>query len=74
MKKEFRFAVFKVRFQNTFFCFALFAKPFVFDCSKQTRYNKPCQLLDIQTGKMDTVLSIPDHFEAPNWHPGIISF
>src|SRR4030095_6990637 len=28
------------------------------------------QLLDITTGTIDTVLSIEEHFEAPNWHPG----
>jgi TolB protein len=28
------------------------------------------QLLGITTGKIDTVLSIKQHFEAPNWHPG----
>jgi len=28
------------------------------------------QLLDITTGKIDTVLSVKEHFEAPNWHPG----
>ena len=27
------------------------------------------QTVDIQTGKIDTVLIIKDHFEAPNWHP-----
>src|SRR6185295_8803121 len=27
------------------------------------------QILDITTGKVDTVLSIKKHFEAPNWHP-----
>lgn len=27
------------------------------------------QLLDIYTGKIDTLLSIKKHFEAPNWHP-----
>jgi TolB protein len=27
------------------------------------------QLLDIYTGKIDTVLSIKKHVEAPNWHP-----
>lgn len=25
--------------------------------------------LDINTGKIDTILAIKDHFEAPNWHP-----
>lgn len=28
------------------------------------------QLLDIQTGKIDTVYTTNKHFEAPNWHPG----
>jgi Tol biopolymer transport system component len=28
------------------------------------------QLLDISTGKLDTILSVTKHFEAPNWHPG----
>ncbi|WP_332367912.1 transporter [Spirosoma telluris] len=27
------------------------------------------QTLDIKTGKIDTVLAINTHFEAPNWHP-----
>jgi TolB protein len=27
------------------------------------------QTLDIRTGKIDTVLTIKSHFEAPNWHP-----
>ena len=27
------------------------------------------QTLDIQTAKIDTVLAINTHFEAPNWHP-----
>lgn len=27
------------------------------------------QTLDIKTGKIDTVLAIKKHFEAPNWHP-----
>ncbi len=27
------------------------------------------QTLDIRTGKIDTVLAVKDHFEAPNWHP-----
>jgi len=27
------------------------------------------QTLNIETGKIDTVLSIKKHFEAPNWHP-----
>lgn len=27
------------------------------------------QLLDITTGKIDTVFSLKKHFEAPNWHP-----
>lgn len=27
------------------------------------------QTLDLKTGKIDTVLSIKTHFEAPNWHP-----
>ncbi len=27
------------------------------------------QTLDIQTGKIDTILAINTHFEAPNWHP-----
>jgi TolB protein len=27
------------------------------------------QTLDIFTGKIDTVLTINSHFEAPNWHP-----
>ena len=27
------------------------------------------QLLDIATGKLDTLLSVSKHFEAPNWHP-----
>ena len=27
------------------------------------------QILDIETGLTETVLSIKDHFEAPNWHP-----
>jgi TolB protein len=27
------------------------------------------QTLDITTGKIDTVLTINSHFEAPNWHP-----
>ena len=27
------------------------------------------QTLDIRTGKIDTILSIKKHFEAPNWHP-----
>lgn len=27
------------------------------------------QTLDIKTGKIDTVLAINAHFEAPNWHP-----
>ncbi|XWW48563.1 TolB family protein (plasmid) [Fibrella sp. USSR17] len=27
------------------------------------------QTLDIRTGKIDTVLAINTHFEAPNWHP-----
>jgi TolB protein len=27
------------------------------------------QTLDIATGKMDTVLTVQAHFEAPNWHP-----
>ncbi|QIP17332.1 TolB family protein [Spirosoma aureum] len=27
------------------------------------------QTLDIRTGKIDTVLAIKAHFEAPNWHP-----
>jgi len=28
------------------------------------------QLLDIYTGKIDTLLSSNKHIEAPNWHPG----
>ena len=28
------------------------------------------QTLNIETGKIDTVLSTKEHFEAPNWHPG----
>lgn len=36
--------------------------------------NKPdttsyIQTLNIKTGKIDTVLAIKKHFEAPNWHP-----
>lgn len=27
------------------------------------------QTVDIITGKIDTILTIKDHFEAPNWHP-----
>jgi TolB protein len=27
------------------------------------------QILDITTGKIDTVIAINKHFEAPNWHP-----
>ncbi|WP_343671169.1 hypothetical protein [Chitinophaga sp.] len=27
------------------------------------------QTLDINTGKIDTILTVKDHFEAPNWHP-----
>jgi TolB protein len=27
------------------------------------------QTLDVYTGKIDTVLTIKSHFEAPNWHP-----
>jgi TolB protein len=27
------------------------------------------QTLNIETGKIDTILSIKKHFEAPNWHP-----
>jgi TolB protein len=27
------------------------------------------QILDIKTLKIDTVLTIKEHFEAPNWHP-----
>jgi TolB protein len=27
------------------------------------------QMLDIESGKIDTVLVIKSHFEAPNWHP-----
>ena len=28
------------------------------------------QTLNIETGKIDSVLSTKEHFEAPNWHPG----
>ena len=28
------------------------------------------QTLNIETAKIDTVLSTKEHFEAPNWHPG----
>ncbi|MEZ0483328.1 TolB family protein [Fibrella aquatica] len=27
------------------------------------------QTLDIKTGKIDTILAVKNHFEAPNWHP-----
>lgn len=27
------------------------------------------QTVDIKTGKIDTILTIKKHFEAPNWHP-----
>jgi TolB protein len=27
------------------------------------------QIVDIESGRIETVLSIKDHFEAPNWHP-----
>ncbi|TWR31526.1 transporter [Mucilaginibacter pallidiroseus] len=27
------------------------------------------QLLDVETGKIDTLLSLKQHIEAPNWHP-----
>jgi TolB protein len=27
------------------------------------------QTVDIETGRIETVLTIDDHFEAPNWHP-----
>ncbi len=27
------------------------------------------QIVDITTGQVDTVMTINDHFEAPNWHP-----
>lgn len=27
------------------------------------------QTVDIETGRIETVLSINEHFEAPNWHP-----
>ncbi|WP_461138659.1 TolB family protein [Spirosoma pomorum] len=27
------------------------------------------QTIDIETGKIDTILSVKRHFEAPNWHP-----
>ena len=28
------------------------------------------QTLDITSGKIDTVLAVHEHYEAPNWHPG----
>lgn len=27
------------------------------------------QTVDIETGRIETILAINDHFEAPNWHP-----
>ncbi|MFM1878214.1 MAG: hypothetical protein RLZZ241_1080 [Bacteroidota bacterium] len=27
------------------------------------------QAVDIETGKIETILTVNDHFEAPNWHP-----
>jgi TolB protein len=41
-------------------------------CTAQTNTDTTSyiQVLDIYSGKIDTVLAVKSHIEAPNWHPG----
>ena len=47
----------------------LFLSSYSVICQSQKDTISHIQAIDIKTGKVDTILSIKAHFEAPNWHP-----
>ncbi|MGR3811984.1 TolB family protein [Jiulongibacter sp. NS-SX5] len=47
-------------------CSLKHSKTWAFSVSDTTSY---IHTVDIETGKIDTLLSIKSHLEAPNWHP-----
>jgi TolB protein len=69
MKKNFRLQVVRSVLRIPFFVLLFWQCPLFSVAKNKADTISYIQLLDIQTGKMDTVLSIQAHFEAPNWHP-----
>lgn len=56
-------------FRSLVFCVVLVFCSFYSLAQTKKDTTSYIQTLDIQTGKIDTVLTIKSHFEAPNWHP-----
>jgi TolB protein len=55
------------RISLIFFCLGFSA---VANAQQKKDTTSYIQTFDIATGKIDTILSIQKHIEAPNWHPG----
>ncbi len=69
MKSNFCLQPYKTGFKKfgiAIFCLTLATVAFANSREDTTSY---IQTLDINTGKIDTVLAIKSHIEAPNWHP-----
>lgn len=44
-------------------------RPAILSAQSKSDTTSIVQLLNIKTGKIDTVLTVNQHIEAPNWHP-----
>ncbi len=70
MKKSFRLPVVIINLRLTLIVILSLQFPLFLKAQIKGDTTSYIQVLDVQSGKIDTVLSVQKHFEAPNWHPG----
>lgn len=69
MKKPFQLWAVMPYFKIVFAAIACLQFPLVIVAQNKVDTTSYIHTLDISSGKIDTVLKIKAHYEAPNWHP-----
>src|SRR6476646_8247614 len=69
MKTSFRFPSFIVLYKKMFLTFFSLISSLCLVAQTNADTTSYIQTLDIETGKIDTILIAKGDFEAPNWHP-----
>ncbi|HNP23962.1 MAG TPA: hypothetical protein PKM63_12375 [Panacibacter sp.] len=69
MKSLFRFPLLFCRFKIFCVLFLCLQYPFHLLAQNKADTTSYVQTVDVETGKIDTVLTAEGDFEAPNWHP-----
>ena len=69
MKEKFRMTCNKYSIKLAILVILVLQYPALLIAQSKRDTTSYIQTVDIITGRIDTVLSIKEHFEAPNWHP-----